>query len=84
MNTHKSLHLIIMLLTFSTASKEALFFPLAKNSDLALAQGVLSPAVRAGRCFSPSAGGLSSSKIFWNVLNLKKKIHFVKKKINKK
>jgi hypothetical protein len=54
--------------TFSTASRDALFLPLEKNSVLALAHGTLSAPVRAGICSSPPTGGLSSSSIFWNDL----------------
>ena len=54
--------------TFSTASREALFFPFLKYSSLALYHGTLSPAVRAAKCSSPGAGSESSSRICWIVL----------------
>ena len=67
--------------TFSMACREALFLPLEKNSSLALAQGTRSPAVRAARCSSPTAGSESSSKICCSILLQKymyisKSIHF--------
>ena len=54
--------------TFSTASREALFFPFLKYSSLALYHGTRSPAVRAAKCSSPGAGSVSSSRICWIVL----------------
>ena len=56
------------LATFSTASREALFLPLEKNSFLAFAHGIRSTAVRAARCSSPSTGSDSSSRIRCNIL----------------
>ena len=56
------------LCTFSTASREALFFPFLKYSSLALYHGTRSPAVRAAKCSSPGAGSESSSRICWIVL----------------